>query len=186
MWKTSVTTNQPQACTGRQAALTQGLDGSDLGQFSNRDAAFDPHGVNVAERSQPVLEVTELLAVHEHTETTPLAANLQLQTHIHTSRSETASSHRGGGGHPQPSGYLERLVFNEGEEGDISLGVPPGSRHAGSADRLAIPEADAKLQRHVGWRFPRSSTTTSQGNVEPDRDQISHTHQYKINFQIKY
>lgn len=142
MWKTNVTTNQPQACTGRRAALTQGLDGSDLGQFSDRDAAFDPHGVNVAERRQPVLEVAELLAVHEHTETTLLAANLQLHTYIHTGRSETAASHRrGGGGHPQPSGYLERLVFNEGEERDISLGVPPGSRHAGSAEGLQSSSA---------------------------------------------
>lgn len=88
----------------------------------------------------------------------------------------------GVGGHPQPSGYLERLVFNEGEEGDISFGVPPGSRHAGSADYLPIPEADAELQRHVGWRFPRSSATTGQGNIEPDGGQISHTRQYKINF----
>lgn len=98
MWNTSVTTNQPQACTGRWAALTQGLDSSHLGQFSDRDAAFDPHGVNVAERCQPVLEVAELLSVHEHTETTPLASNLQLQTHIHTGRSETAASHQRGGG----------------------------------------------------------------------------------------
>lgn len=87
-----------QPSTSRRAALTQDLDGSDLGQFSDRDAAFDPHGVNVAERRQPVLEVAELLAVHEHTETTPLAVNLQLQTHVHTGRSETAASHREDGG----------------------------------------------------------------------------------------
>lgn len=98
MWKTSVSTNQAQAYAGRRAALTQGLDGSGLGQFSDRDAAFDPHGVNVAERRQPVLEVAELLAIHEHTETTSLAANLQLQTHIHTGRSATAASHQGSGG----------------------------------------------------------------------------------------
>lgn len=64
--------------------------------------------------------------------------------------------------------YLERLVSDEGEEGDVSLGVPPESRHAGPADHLTIPETDAELQRHVGRRLPGGSTPAGQGDVEPE------------------
>lgn len=144
MWKTSGNTNQPQACTGRRAALTQGLD---LGQFSDRDAAFDPHGVNVAERRQPVLEVAELLAVHEHTETTPLAANLQLQTHIRTDRSETAASH-----------HIHCLL--------VTLKGWSLMKGKKGTSRSASPQDPDMQARRIAWRSRKrmqSSSATSDG-----------------------
>ena len=71
--------------------------------------------------------------------------------------------------------YLERLVSDEGEEGDGSVHVPPGSGHTGSAQHLPVPESNAELQSHVGRRLPGRSTTTSQGHVEPDGG--THTNQ---------
>lgn len=64
--------------------------------------------------------------------------------------------------------YLERQVSDEGEEGDGSVDVPPGSGHTGSAQHLPVPEPNTELQSHVRRRLPRCSTTTSQGDVEPD------------------
>lgn len=165
MWKTSVTTNQPQACKGRRAALTQGLDGSDLGQFSDRDAAFDPHGVNVAERCQPVLEVAELLAIHEHTETTLLAANLQLQTHIHTGRSETAASHRRGGG-----GIHSLLVTLKGWS--LMKGKKGTSRSAFPQD----PDMQARrITCRSRKRMQSSSATSDGGSPEVPQPQVRAT-----------
>lgn len=48
------------------------------GQFGDGDAAFDPQRVDVAERRQPVVEVEQLLPVHEHTEPTLFTVNLNL------------------------------------------------------------------------------------------------------------
>lgn len=160
MWKTSVNTKQPQAYT-----LTQGLDSSDLGQFSDRDAAFDPHGVDVAERRQPVLEVAELLAVHKHTETTPLAANLQLQTNIHTGRSETAASHRGRG-----RGIHSLLVTLKGWS--LMKGKKGTSRSASPQD----PDMQA---RRMAWRSRKrmqsSNATSDGGSPEVPQPQVRAT-----------
>lgn len=47
-------------------------------QFGDGDTAFDPQSVDVTQRCHSVVEVTQLLAIHEHTEPTSLAANLEL------------------------------------------------------------------------------------------------------------
>lgn len=49
------------------------------GQLGDCDTAFDPQGVNVAQRDHLVGEVTQLLSIHQHTEATPFAADLQLE-----------------------------------------------------------------------------------------------------------
>ena len=49
------------------------------GQFSDGDAPFDPQRVDVAERSQSVVEVKQLLSVHKHTKPTLFTVNLNLR-----------------------------------------------------------------------------------------------------------
>lgn len=64
--------------------------------------------------------------------------------------------------------YLEWLVPDEGEERDGSFGVPPGTRLAGSAQDLPVPEANTELQSHIGRRFTGCPTAARQGDIEPD------------------
>jgi len=48
------------------------------GQLGDGDAASDPQRVDVAEHRQPVLEVEQLLAVHEHSEPAGFTVDLHL------------------------------------------------------------------------------------------------------------
>lgn len=66
------------------------------------------------------------------------------------------------------AGYLERLGLDEGEEGDGFLHVSPGSGQAGPSLDLTVPELNTELQSHIRRRLPGRSTTTRQGDVEPN------------------
>lgn len=65
--------------------------------------------------------------------------------------------------------YLEGLVSDEGEEGNSSVSVAPGSGHTGSSQKLSVFESNAHLQSHIRWRLPGRPTTARQGYVEPER-----------------
>lgn len=149
---------KPQGITGPHGQ-TQGLDTSGSGQFGDGDAAFDPHGVHAAERRQPVLEVAELLAVHEHTETAPLAANLQLRTHIHTRRSGAAAGHRGATHSPLVT--LKGWSLMKGKKGTSCSASPQD------------PDTQA---RRTTWRSRKraqsSSATSDGGSPEAPQPQV--------------
>lgn len=138
---------------------TRGPDTSGSGQLGDGDAAFDPHGVDAAERRQPVLEVAELLAVHEHTETTALAANLQLRTHIHTCRSGAAASHRGATRSPLVT--LKGWPLMKGKKG---------------ASCSASPQDPDTQARRTTWRSRKrtqsSSATSGGGSPEAPQPQV--------------
>ncbi|TNN44531.1 hypothetical protein EYF80_045254 [Liparis tanakae] len=113
--------NIPQHAPRRQRVVTPEPCGSPevvtSGQLGDRDAASDPQRVDGAERRQPVLEVEQLLSVHDDAEPTGFTVDLHLgERDVTALRRTWRSSNRtqssratSGGGSSDPGPHVRAM-----------------------------------------------------------------------------